>query len=171
MCHPHDVVIVLIHFHFALFIFFSILHFTLLTFCFDPMWSSSSSLNLLCTPANEEQSDTMSTQHLSHTCQTQKKSFSLKFKVCCRICFLFVHPPVLAWCDVDGLRSRFPKGGRRSSVAAVHRQSSGLQQIVAAKTLRSPTRQPPRQRVHHGQTLSPRAPQSRRLAVSKQPSK
>ena len=29
----------------------------------------------------------MSTQHLSHTCQTQKKNFSLKFKVCCKICF------------------------------------------------------------------------------------
>ena len=42
-----------------------------------------------------------------------------------------------AWCDVGGLRSRFPKNGRRSSVAAVHRQSSGLQQIVAAPDVKS----------------------------------
>ena len=65
----------------------------------------------------------------------------LQREVSVKICF-FLFVSQRAWCDVDGLRSRSPKGGRRSSVAGVHQLSSGLQQIVAAKKLRSASRQP-----------------------------
>ena len=50
----------------------------------------------------------MSTQHFSHTCQTQKKFFA-QVQGLLQDLFSFVYPPVRAWCDVDGLRSRFPK--------------------------------------------------------------
>ena len=57
MCHPHGVVVVLIHFHFTLLTIFPIFHLILLVFTFS-FHVTSSSLNHLCTPSNEEQSDT-----------------------------------------------------------------------------------------------------------------
>ena len=51
----------------------------------------------------------------------RNKPFGLK---CCCLSFLFV-PPVRAWC-VDGPRSRFPKGG--------HRSSRGRRQVVSSRS-------------------------------------
>ena len=79
------------------------------------------------------------------------RSSLLQREVSVKICF-FLFVSQRAWSDMDGLRSRFPKGGRRSSVAGVHQLSSGLQQVVAAKKLRSASRQALRQRVVHNQT-------------------